>query len=211
MSKGSFSAFLVHLHPRFIPESSSKVRFTWCMGGLAFWLFLLEVFTGALLLLYYIPTSGLAYTSVQSITYVVTYGFFVRNLHYWCGQMMIVAVVLHLVRVFLTGSFAPPRHLNWLIGLMLLVATLLVDFTGYLLVWDDRGLCAWTIARNLTQTVPLAGSVMANLMFGPQEVGNLALVRVYAWHVILLPGFLVITMLWHFWRIRRDGGISQPL
>jgi quinol-cytochrome oxidoreductase complex cytochrome b subunit len=181
------------------------------MGGLAFWMFLLEVFTGALLALYYLPSTGSAYQSVQAITHVVPYGFFVRNLHYWSGQIMVAAVALHMVRVFLTGSFAPPRHLNWMIGLMLLAGTLLVDFTGYLLVWDDRGLWAWTIARNLTDNVPLVGPLVATLLFGPVEVGDFAVLRVYAWHVIFLPSLLIVTMLWHFWKIRRDGGISQPL
>jgi quinol-cytochrome oxidoreductase complex cytochrome b subunit len=118
---------------------------------------------------------------------------------------------LHMVRVFLTGSFAPPRHFNWMIGLMLLAGTLLVDFTGYLLVWDDRGLWAWTIARNLADNVPLVGPLVATLLFGPTEVGDFAILRVYAWHVIFLPTLLVVTMLWHFWKIRRDGGISQPV
>jgi quinol-cytochrome oxidoreductase complex cytochrome b subunit len=181
------------------------------MGGLAFWMFLLEVFTGAMLALYYLPSTRGAYPSVQAITHVVPYGFFVRNLHYWCGQIMVAAVALHMVRVFLTGSFAAPRQLNWMIGLILLVGTLFVDFTGYLLVWDDRGLWAWTIARNLTDNVPLVGPLVATLLFGPMEVGDFAILRVYAWHVIFLPGLLIITMLWHFWKIRRDGGISQPL
>jgi quinol-cytochrome oxidoreductase complex cytochrome b subunit len=90
------------------------------------------------------------------------------------------------------------------------VATFIVDFTGYLLVWDDRGLWAWTIARNLAETVPLIGPFVASLLFGPAEVGDLALVRVYAWHVIILPGLLVSLMAWHFWRIRKDG-ISNSL
>ena len=180
------------------------------MGGLAAWMFVIEVVTGVLLMLHYVPTAGGAYPSVQTITHVAPYGFFIRNLHYWCGQIMVGMVVVHMVRVFVTGSYAPPRHMNWLIGLGLLVATLILDFTGYLLVWDDRGLWAWTIARNLAETVPLIGPFLANLLFGPSEVGDLALVRVYAWHVIILPGFLVGLMAWHFWRIRKDG-ISSPL
>jgi quinol-cytochrome oxidoreductase complex cytochrome b subunit len=210
MSKGSFSELLLHLHPRFIPESASRTRFTWCMGGLAAWMFALEVITGVLLMLHYVPTASGAYPSVQTITHVALYGFFIRNMHYWCGQIMVGMVVLHMVRVFVTGSYAPPRHLNWLIGLGLLVATFIVDFTGYLLVWDDRGLWAWTIARNLAETVPLIGPFTANLLFGPSEVGDLALVRVYSWHVIILPGLLVGLMAWHFWRTRKDG-ISRPL
>ena len=210
MTKGSISAFLLHIHPRLVPEFSSKVRFTWCLGGLAFWLFLLESITGVLLLLRYVPTVQSAYGSVQEITYVAPYGFFLRNFHYWAGQGMVALVVLHMVRVFWTRSYAPPRHLNWIIGLMLLMGTLLADFTGYILVWDDRSLWAWTIARNLSESIPFVGPAFASLFFGPPDIGDFALVRVYVWHVILLPAILVGLLAWHFWKIRKDG-ISLPL
>lgn len=211
MTKGSLTAFLLHLHPRLIPEASAKIRYTWCMGGLAMWMFVLEIVTGLLLVLHYAPSAKGAYPSIQEITHVVPYGFFVRNLHYWCGQVMVVLVALHMVRVFVTGSYAHPRRLNWIIGLGLLVITLVVDFTGYLLVWDDRSLWAWTIARHLAQTLPGVGSSISVALFGPEEVGDAVLVRVYVWHVILLPGLMSLLLGWHFWRIRKDGGISQPL
>ena len=211
MSRTSFSAFLLHLHPRLIPEPAAKVRFTLCLGGLALWMFVLEAVTGALLLLHYVPTMSGAYSSVQQVTHVVPYGFFLRSLHYWCGQVMVVLVVLHMARVVVTGSYAPPRHMNWLIGLGLLVGTLLVDFTGYLLIWDDRALWAWTIARNLAETIPGIGSFVAALLFGSAEAGDTTLVRLYAWHVFLFPAAMVVLLMWHFWRIRKDGGISGPL
>jgi len=211
MAKASFSKLILHVHPRLVPEASARVRFTWCLGGLAAWMFILELLTGALLLLYYVPTPSSAYRSVQDITQVVPYGFFIRNLHYWIGQVMVVLVFLHMFRVVFTGSYRPPRQWNWIIGLGLLLSTLLVDFTGYLLVWDDRALWAWTIARNLVETVPGLGIPAAVLLFGPPEVGPTVLIRLYAWHVFLLPGSMIMLMAWHFWRIRRDGGISQPL
>jgi quinol-cytochrome oxidoreductase complex cytochrome b subunit len=211
LSKGSFSALLLHLHPATIPESSARATFTWCLGGLAALMFLLETLTGILLLLHYMPTAGGAYASMQDITHVVPYGFFLRNIHYWAGQIMVGLVVLHMVRVFWTGSFAPPRQFNWVIGLMLLAGAVLVDFTGYLLVWDARSLWAWTIARNLCGTVPVMGAAIASLLFGPEQVGDAALIRVYVWHVVLLPALMMVLMGWHFWRIRKDGGISQPL
>ena len=211
MKRGSLSSLILHLHPRMVPEASARFTFTWCLGGLALWMFLLEVVTGLLLLLHYVPSISGAYVSVQEITYVAPYGFFIRNLHYWCGQAMVFLVVLHMIRVFLTGSFRPPRSFNWIVGLLLLVSSLLVDFTGYLLVWDDRSLWAWTIARNLAETIPLVGSATASLLFGPVEVSDLALVRIYVWHVILWPAIMCLLMAWHFWRIRKDGGISVPL
>ncbi len=174
-------------------------------------MFAVEVVTGALLMLYYVPAPATAYLSIQEITYVAPYGFFIRNIHYWAGQLMVVFVVLHMVRVFWTGSFAPPRQWNWIIGLALLMGTLFVDFTGYLLVWDDRSLWAWTVARNVAESAPIVGSLIASLLFGPPEVGPSLLVRLYAWHVFLLPGIMGLLMAWHFWRIRKDGGISVPL
>lgn len=178
---------------------------------MALWMFLLEAITGALLLLHYVPTAGGAYASIQEITHVIPYGFFIRNLHYWCGQVMVVLVVLHMVRVFVTGSFVAPRRFNWIIGLLLLIATVFVDFTGYILVWDDRALWARTIARNLAEAVPLAGEGAGRLLFGAAEVTDAVLVRLYVWHVFLLPAAMVGLMAWHFWKIRKDGGISGPL
>ncbi|MEI7449804.1 MAG: cytochrome b N-terminal domain-containing protein [Desulfomonile sp.] len=211
MTRGSLTKFILHLHPRLVPEASAKVRFTWCLGGIALWMFLLETATGVLLMLHYIPSATGAYDSVQHITHVVSYGFFLRNIHYWCGQVMVALVVLHMARVVVTGSYAPPRSLNWLIGTSLLMFTLLVDFTGYLLVWDDRALWAWTIARNLAETFPLIGPLSASLLFGAGDVGDSTLVRLYAWHVLFLPGIMIVVMGWHFWRVRADGGISVPL
>jgi quinol-cytochrome oxidoreductase complex cytochrome b subunit len=123
---------------------------------------------------------------------------------------MVGLVVLHMIRVFWTGSFAPPRSFNWIIGLLLLVGTLLVDFTGYILVWDDRSLWALTIARNLVETIPLIGLSFASLLFGPSDIGDFGLVRVYVWHVVLFPGIITGLLAWHFWKIRKDG-ISKPL
>lgn len=211
VKKASLTALVLHLHPKRVPESSARLGFTFCLGGLALWMFILEVLTGVLLLFHYVPTAKGAYYSVQTISQVVPYGFFVRNLHYWCGQIMVGLVILHMVRVFVTGSFRPPRSFNWVIGVGLLVATFVVDFTGYLLVWDDRALWAWTIARNLAKTVPALGSGIAQLLFGAEEVTAGSLVRLYVWHVVLLPALMVILTAWHFWRIRKDGGISAPL
>ncbi len=211
MARGSLSALILHLHPRRIPEAASRIRYTWCLGGLALWMFVIEVLTGVLLMLHYVPSTAEAYLSVQTITHVVEYGFFVRNLHYWCGQAMVVLVVLHMIRVFVSGAYAPPRRANWLIGVGLLVGTLLVDFTGYLLVWDERALWAWTIARNLTGEIPMVGGVAAQVVFGPGEVSDTAIARLYTWHVILLPLAMGMLCGWHFWRIRKDGGILIPL
>jgi quinol-cytochrome oxidoreductase complex cytochrome b subunit len=211
MNKSSLWAFFRHFHPRFVPESSTRLTFTFCLGGLATLMFLLEVISGVLLLFFYLPSVSNAYPSIQRITYYAPFGFFFRNVHYWAGQFMVILVLLHMARVFWTGSFLPPRSMNWLIGVMILVLVFLVDFTGYLLLWDERALWAWTIARNLTEKIPLAGNKFALILFGPPEVGDLALVRLYAWHIFILPALLTFLMALHYWKIRKDGGISTPL
>lgn len=162
-------------------------------------------------MLHYVPTVSGAYLSIQDITHLIPYGFLLRNLHYWCGQAMVVLVVLHMVRVFITGSFVAPRRFNWIIGLTLLIGTVLVDFTGYLLVWDERALWARTIARNLAQTVPVLGSGLASMLFGSPEISDTAIIRLYVWHIVLIPGIMAGLMGWHLWKVRRDGGISVPL
>jgi quinol-cytochrome oxidoreductase complex cytochrome b subunit len=124
---------------------------------------------------------------------------------------MVILVVLHMVRVFWTGSYLPPRRLNWVIGIILLALVFLLDFTGYLLVWDDRALWAWTIARHLTEKIPLIGDGLALVIFGPLDLEDLCLIRLYAWHIFILPVMLMSAMSIHFWKVRRDGGISTPL
>ena len=168
-------------------------------------MFLLTALTGALLMLHYVPGHPEAYSSVLNITHVVDYGFFVRNVHYWCGQGMVVFVVLHMVRVFVTRAYAPPRHFNWLIGVVLLAATLLVDFTGYILVWDDRAVWACTMAGNLAAEIPIVGNFVRLALFGPLDGPGTPLVRLYTWHAILLPVTISLLSGWHFWRVRVDG------
>ncbi len=174
-------------------------------------MFLIEVVSGVLLALHYVPHTSQAYSSIQYITHIAPYGFFIRNIHYWAGQAMVLLVVLHAVRVFMTDSYAPPRQWNWLLGLVLLIMTFFVDFTGYLLVWDDRGLWAWTIATNLAASVPVIGEYVSSVLFGTSELSDITIPRIYVWHVLILPGTMVIALAWHFWRIRSDGGISIPL
>ncbi len=210
MNKASLTNFFLHLHPRFIDERATRVNYTWCLGGLALWMFVVEVVSGILLALYYIPHVSQAYASIQHITHVAPYGFFLRNIHYWAGQAMVVLVALHTIRVFIAKAYAPPRQWNWLLGLALLVMTFLVDFTGYLLVWDDRGLWAWTIAGNLAASIPFIGQSLSAIVFGPSEPHDITLARLYAWHVLGLPAAMTTLMTWHFWRIRADG-ITKPL
>jgi quinol-cytochrome oxidoreductase complex cytochrome b subunit len=188
----------LHVHPVAIPEHAARLRFTWCMGGITSFLFLVETMTGVLLMFYYRPTLQWAYNDVLALRDVVSLGV-LRELHRWAGHAMVIAVWLHMLRVFLTGSYKPPREFNWVVGVMLLVLTLLLSFTGYLLPWDQKSIWAATVGLNLFG------------LLGPGGVGEETLVRFYVLHCVAIPLLAAVLMGVHFWRIRKDGGISGPL
>ena len=147
----------LHLHPAKVREHGTKIRFTWCMGGITFFLFLFETITGILLMFYYVPDVNRAYADMVDLMYVVPFGRFLRNSHRWGAHAMVITVSIHMLRVFLTGSYKPPRQFNWVIGVTLLVLTLLLSFTGYLLPWDQLGYWAITVGTNMARATPFLG------------------------------------------------------
>ncbi len=194
--------FLLHLHPAAIPQHALRPGFTWCMGGITTFLFLVETVTGVLLMFYYRPTVEWAYHDVLDLRDVVSLGV-VREIHRWGGHALVIAVMLHMYRVFLTGSYKPPREFNWLIGVLLLLLVLGLSFTGYLLPWDQLSFWAVTVGANL------AGDARI-LLLGARSVGEETLNRFYVLHCLGLPLLAVFSMSLHFWRVRKDG-ISGPL
>ena len=128
--------FFLHLHPVNVNQQGIALSYTWCMGGITFFLFLVETITGVLLMFYYRPTLEWAFQDILALRDVVTLGI-MREIHRWAAHAMVITVWLHMYRVFLTGSYKPPREFNWVIGVLLLVLTLLLSFTGYLLPWDQ--------------------------------------------------------------------------
>lgn len=214
--------FFLHLHPAKMKKHGMKITYTWCLGGISFFLFFVLTVTGILLMFYYRPTVEYAYHDMKDLEFVVTLGILLRNLHRWAAHGMVLTVILHMVRVFLTGSYRPPREFNWGIGVSLLVLTVLLSYTGYLLPWDQLAFWGVTVGTNMASAVPFlgsegpfsivdAGSDVRFLMLGGRTVGQNALLRFYVLHVIALPLIMVIFMAVHFWRIRKDGGISTPL
>lgn len=171
---------------------------------------------------YYKPYPDVAYLSIKDIHFVVPTGRFIRNIHRWSGNMMVVIVLLHMGRVFYTASYRAPREFNWLIGMGLLVVTLGLSFTGYLLPWDQLAYWAITIGANIAQsprevTDALGitqwfdiGGLQKLILLGSEDVGEEALIRFYLFHVMVLPLILVTLMAVHFWRIRKDGGLAKP-
>jgi len=205
------SNVFLHIHPVKIKRYATKVTYTFCLGGLSFFMFLVLVGTGILLMFYYVPSTDLAYQNMKDLGSSVTFGYLMRNMHRWAAQGMVIAVFLHMGRVFYTGSYKPPREFNWVIGVLLLVTTFLLSFSGYLLPWDQLSLWAITVGTNIAGAAPILGPKIQFLLVGDKSIGQNALIRFYTLHVIFLPLIAATLMAVHFWRIRKDGGISGPL
>ncbi len=202
-------SFFHHLHPPSIPWRESRFTYTFGLGGLAVFLFLVLCLTGALALFYYVPGLEEANESVQALTFLVPYGWLVRGLHYWAAQALVVVSVLHLLRVALTGAYKRPRRFNWLLGMILLVAILFLNFTGYALRWDQDIAWALLVGTNLLKSIPALGPAVYGSLVGGPEIGASTVVRFYGWHIfgLAVPAFILIA--WHIFRVRRDGGISH--
>lgn len=206
----------LHVHPIKMRPHALEFKYTWGLGGISFFLFLILTITGILLMFYYRPTVEHAYADMKDLEFAVSFGLFLRNLHRWAAHAMVITVILHMVRVFLTGSYKRPREFNWSVGVILLVLTLLLSFTGYLLPWDQLAMWAITVGTNMASAVPFLGAegpfsiVNTNndvrfMLLGGTMVGENALLRFYVLHCVALPFIAGIFMIVHFWRIRKDG------
>ena len=201
----------LHLHPTRIHRTHVKITHTYCLGGLSFFMFLGLTVTGVLLMFYYVPSVERAYSDIQALETNVRFGLLLRNLHRWMAHAMIILVLLHMMRVFYTGAYKPPREFNWTVGVILFVLTLLLSFTGYLLPWDQLAFWAITVGTTMIGSAPVLGDESKFLLLGGFSVGPNALIRFYTLHVIALPLVLALFLSVHFWRIRRDGGMARPL
>jgi len=177
----------------------------YCLGGIAFLAFLVEVVTGIALARYYQPNGALAYESVRLITYQVPLGSLVRSLHYWAGNVMVAAVLLHMLRVYLAGAYRKPRELNWMAGVLLLLVTLTFGFSGYALRWDAASYGATSVVVLAPASLPLAGEWLMRVFLGEVVITGETLTRLYFLHVFLLPVLATLLMLLHFLMVRRQG------
>jgi len=202
---------LYHLHPVKVKRHGVKLSYTLCLGGLSFFLFILLTITGIFLMFYYTPSAEAAYVDVQALSTDVAFGSLVRNLHRWGGHLMVLSVFLHMSRVFYHGAYKPPREFNWVVGVVLLLLTLLLSFSGYLLPWDQLALWAVTVGSNMASFVPVIGAQVKFGLLAGVDVTAATLLRFYVLHVLAFPFIIVIFMAVHFWRVRKDGGISGPL
>src|SRR6266581_6987357 len=205
------NSVLYHLHPVKVKRHGIELSYTLCLGGLSFFLFIFLTITGIFLMFFYRPATTVVYNDMVAIHTTVAFGQLVRNLHRWGAHLMVITVFLHMGRVFYTGAYKPPREFNWVVGVMLLQFTLLLSFTGYLLPWDQLALWAVTVGTNMMGYTPVFGNQVRFVLLGSKEIGTDTLLRWYVLHVLMLPFVIVIFMAVHFWRVRKDGGISGPL
>jgi quinol-cytochrome oxidoreductase complex cytochrome b subunit len=217
-----FGNVFLHLHSARTHRWSLRWTTTMGLGVASAAAFLITLVTGILLMFYYKPFPEAAYQSIKDIHFVVPTGRFIRNIHRWAANVMVVTVILHMARAFYTASYRRPREFNWLIGMALLVTTLGLSFTGYLLPWDQLAYWAITIGANIAQSPREVtdalhltdyfdpGGLQRLLLLGSDTVGAEALIRFYLLHVMILPLVLAALMAVHFWRIRKDGGLSRP-
>jgi len=224
------SNVFLHLHPSKLRRHGLTLRYTWCAGGLTFFFFLVTVVTGVLLMFYYRPVAEYAYNDMKYLQFDIPFGMITRNMHRWAAHAMVIMVMLHMFRVFMTGSYKPPREFNWVVGVLLLTLTLLLSFTGYLLPWDQLSIWAVTVGTNMARSTPLMGSEgplsmqiakltgvvnprydARSLLTAGTIVAAPTLLRFYVLHCIFIPIVAALLMIVHFWRVRKDGGISGPM
>ena len=218
------SNVFLHLHPARINRDAVRYNFTWGMGGITFFLFIVLTLTGVLLMFYYHPTKVQAFRDILYLMNDVPFGNVLRNMHRWAAHAMVITTWLHMLRVFMTGSYKAPREFNWNIGVQLLLFTMLLSFTGYLLPDDQLGFWAVTVGTNMARATPLLGhegpfapelginafNDVRFALLGGSIVDANALLRAYIWHCIGIPIVASVLMIVHFWRVRKDGAISGP-
>lgn len=202
--------FLSHLFPRFVLERNLRLTYTLCLGGLALITFLVLVMTGLLLLFYYRPSPGGAYDSIRFIENVVWGGRYLRSLHRLASHTLLILIMLHSLRVILTGAYRHPRHGTWVVGTMLMFLAVFAAYTGYLLPLDQLAYWAARTGMELLGTLP-GGSVIVHLLVPDQIAGPLSLQRFYALHIAVLPLGMMVLIFLHFFRIRRSRGLLPYL
>jgi quinol-cytochrome oxidoreductase complex cytochrome b subunit len=180
-------------------------KWWFCLGGTVAYLFIFQVITGILLTFYYVPSPDGAYQSVAQITNEVRFGWYIRSFHKWSSNFMIVALFLHMMRVFFTGAYRHPRQLNWMVGFGLMGVTLMFGFTGYSLVYEQLSYWGATVAANLAEATPLIGTWLGYFLRGGPEVGANTLTRFFVLHIGVLPTLAVILVGLHIYLIRAQG------
>jgi len=201
---------ILHVHPRTVPEQTLKFTLSWGLGGMSVVLVCLLALTGLLLLFVYEPSIDHAYASILTLRDEVMFGRWIRNIHHWSANILVIVVFLHLLRVFFTGAFHAPRRLNWIFGVGLFFLVLFSNFTGYLLPWDQLAYWAITICTSMVAYIPGLGDGLQKMIRGGAEIGPATLSGFFALHIAMLPIALALLMPFHFWHVRKAGGLVLP-
>jgi quinol-cytochrome oxidoreductase complex cytochrome b subunit len=205
-----FENLFLHVHPVKVREKTLRFTHTFWLGGITLACSLVLIATGVMLMFYYHPSVPQAYRDMKELQYVVDNGLFLRNLHRWGAHLMVFAAFLHMLRVFYHRAYRPPRQFNWVVGVVLLLVTLLLSYTGYLLPWDQLAFWGVSVGTNMAKEAPLIGEQLRFLLLGGHIVSENALLRFYVLHCVVLPVALLLFVSVHIWRVRKDGGVQGP-
>jgi cytochrome b-561 len=206
--------FMLHWFPNRVTKKSLAFSYSFYLGTVSFVLFLILTVTGLILMFLYTPSVERAYWSIKDLEFVVSFGWFLRRLHRISAHLMVASVFLHMFRVFYTAAYKngatvdSKRIYNWVMGVVLLVLTLGLSFTGYLLPWDQLAFWAITVGTNIASNVPFIGEILREFLLGGTIIGQNTLIRFYVLHVFFLPILMFAFAVWHMWRIRKDGGLA---
>ena len=192
---------------RSVRERQLGFRLTWYLGALTLGCFTIQIVTGIVLMLYYHPSIPQAYADMKDFQFVVFSGVLLRNLHRWSAHAMVFLVFVHMAKVFYRGAYRPPRELNWIVGVCLLLLTVLLSYTGYLLPWDQLSYWGTTVGSNIMSSVPLVGDKLRFILLGGHGVNANALLRFYVLHAMVLPLAVILLVAVHLWRLHKDGGM----
>jgi quinol-cytochrome oxidoreductase complex cytochrome b subunit len=185
-----------------VPEG---VNYSFCLGGASVVFFMILFLSGLMLSLYYVPSENGAFQSIVSINNDVMLGWFIRSLHKWSANLLIVSIILHTIRVFIYQAYRPPRELNWIAGSLTLIVALASGFTGYLLPWDQKAYWATEVGTSMASTVPVLGKYILHFVRGGDDVTGSTLIRFYAMHVLYFPASMFILLWAHFHMIKKQG------
>jgi cytochrome b6 len=199
-----------HMFMERVREPQLGFRHTWYLGALTLGCFTIQISTGLLLMLYYHPSIPQAYADMKDLQFVISSGVFLRNLHRWSAHAMVFLVFCHMAKVFYRGAYRPPRELNWVVGVSLLMLTLLLSYTGYLLPWDQLSYWGVTVGSNIMSSTPIIGDKLRFVLLGGNTVNANALTRFYVLHAVILPLAVILLVSIHLWRLHKDGGMYSP-
>lgn len=205
-----WASFLMHIYPVKVNKEQLAFRYSWFLGVTSLVLFGSLFASGMYLMFFYVPSPAAAYGDIQALQTDVAFGQFIRNVHRWSAHLMVLAVAAHMTKMFYRGAYKAPREFNWVIGVLLLVLTMLLSFTGYLLPWDQLAYWAITVGSSMAAFVPVLGDQVQQTLIAGDQVGSATLIRFYVLHVAVLPGMTVMLILFHLWRWRKDATLSEP-